>query len=102
MVDVKQKTELKAEELQKLLKEENTKEFRTRFLDQHPYEQAMFYRDQKKESRLRIYTYLSPKEMSDIMEYIELEETEKKIRKWNQILPPRWLVKRRRTNRANT
>lgn len=79
MVDVKQKTELKAEELQKLLKEENTKEFRTRFLDQHPYEQAMFYRDQKKESRLRIYTYLSPKEMSDIMEYIELEETEKYI-----------------------
>src|SRR5699024_751056 len=45
----------------------------------HPYDQAMFFREQGYEDRVKIYTYLSPLEMSDIMEYIDLDETEKFI-----------------------
>src|SRR5699024_7522869 len=58
---------------------EETAQFRDLFLDLHPYDQAMFYREQEKEDRLKIYHFLSPKELAEIMEYIELEETEKFI-----------------------
>lgn len=74
MVELKE--EIEHEQLQSLLKEENTELFREHFLDMHPYEQAMFFKGESREHRLTIYTYLSPKEMSDIMEYIDLIETE--------------------------
>ncbi|HLR65833.1 magnesium transporter [Virgibacillus alimentarius] len=64
------------ENLQKALKNEQTEAFRTEFMDMHPYEQAMFFKDQPKNSRLQIYAYLSPEELSVIMENIELEDTE--------------------------
>src|SRR5690625_4877420 len=76
MVAKVQEVELLSDELTHLLSEENTKSFREKFLDLHPYDQAMFFREQLHEDRLKIYTYLSPLEMSDIMEYIDLEEAE--------------------------
>src|SRR5699024_1943363 len=79
MTEQVQETELYFDDLKQLLEEEDTKLFREKFLDMHPYDQAMFFREQIYDDRLKIYTYLSPLEMSDIMEYIDLEETEEFI-----------------------
>ncbi len=67
------------EALQTLLRDELTDAFREQFLDLHPYDQATFFKEQDDEARMRIYTYLSPEEMSEIMENIDLEDTEKFI-----------------------
>src|SRR5699024_2831015 len=61
------------------LREEETENFRQTFMDMHPYEQASFFKHQPYKRRMKIYSYLSPEEMSEIMEYIELEDTEKFI-----------------------
>src|SRR5699024_5773452 len=66
MADMKEQETVNHEKLLTLLQEEDTEGFRDEFLNLHPYEQAMFYREQREAERLRIYTYLSPKEMSDI------------------------------------
>lgn len=79
MVENMPEVELLFEELKDLLQEEDTGKFREKFLEIHPYDQAMFFREQEYEDRVKIYTYLSPLEMSDIMEYIDLDETEKFI-----------------------
>src|SRR5699024_11629838 len=63
--------------LKKYLREEETENFRQTFMDMHPYEQASFFKHQPYKRRMKIYSYLSPEEMSEIMEYIELEDTEK-------------------------
>lgn len=65
--------------LRNLLKEEDLEQFRDQFIDLHPYDQATFFKELKKVNRMRVYAYLSPKEMSDIMENIELKETEEYI-----------------------
>ena len=70
---------VKTDELNTLLADEHTEQFRDVFLEMHPYEQAMYFREQHKDDRMKIYTYLSPLEMAEIMEYIDLEETEKHI-----------------------
>src|SRR5690625_1663705 len=64
------------EKLQTALNDEQTEAFREEFLDMHPYEQAMFFMEQLKEKRLQIYAYLSPEEVAEIMENIELEDSE--------------------------
>src|SRR5699024_7978730 len=46
------------------------------FVDMHPYDQAVFFKTITNKKRMKIYSYLSPKEMSDIMEYIDLEESD--------------------------
>src|SRR5699024_8743982 len=66
-----------SDDLKELLSQEDTEGFRNEFLDLHPHDQAMFFREQAYGNRMKIYTYLSPLEMSDIMEYIDLEEAEK-------------------------
>ncbi|WP_188455655.1 magnesium transporter [Virgibacillus oceani] len=55
---------------------ENIDEFRTEFLSLHPYDQAQFFMEQSQELRLQIYAFLSPEETAEIMENIELEDTE--------------------------
>ncbi|MEC5423587.1 magnesium transporter [Virgibacillus sp. C22-A2] len=62
--------------LQATLNEENIEGFRIEFLDMHPYDQAIFFKDQSKKTRLQIYAYLSPEEIAEIMENIELEDSE--------------------------
>src|SRR5690625_235603 len=59
-----------------LLQEEDLEQFRESFIDMHPYDKAYFFRRIDKEYRMKVYSYLSPKEMSDIMENIDLIETE--------------------------
>src|SRR5690625_3165441 len=62
------------EAIQQLLEEEDTRQFRKHYLQMHPYDQASFFKEQPGENRLRIYSYLSPKEMSFIMENVEIDE----------------------------
>ncbi len=59
-----------------VLENEQIDLFREEFLDMHPYDQGKFFMDQPKELRMQIYTYLSPEETAEIMENIELEDTE--------------------------
>src|SRR5690625_1431969 len=62
--------------LQTALENEQMETFREEFLDMHPYEQAMFFMGQPKKIRLQIYAYLSPEEVAEIMENIEIDDTE--------------------------
>jgi len=73
---VTQAGELHRKKLMKLLNEENIKAFREDFLDLLPYDQAVFFKEQTEQIRLRIYSYLSPREVSEIMKNIDLEDTE--------------------------
>ncbi|MGM8212686.1 magnesium transporter [Virgibacillus sp. W0430] len=75
-VEEVKKTEKHIGVLRRLLKNEQTEGFRREFLEIHPYDQAMFFREQSQNARLQIYSYLSPEEIAEIMENIELEETE--------------------------
>ena len=54
----------------------DVKEFREEFLAHHPYDQASFYEKADSETRQLLYQYLSPKEMADIFEAIELDDDE--------------------------
>ncbi|ALX48619.1 magnesium transporter [Lentibacillus amyloliquefaciens] len=62
------------EELQMFADNEQIDSFRGQFLGMHPYEQASFFIEMPKETRLKIYTYLSPEETADVMEHIELDD----------------------------
>ncbi|WP_199794692.1 magnesium transporter [Lentibacillus sp. Marseille-P4043] len=64
------------EHLKSVLANEEIGMFREEFIDMHPYDQAKFFMSQPKEIRLQIYRYLSPEETAEIMENIELEDTE--------------------------
>src|SRR5699024_2501155 len=63
----------------KALENEQLKHFREEYLDLHPYEQSMFFMEQSKDNRMKMYAYLSPDEVADIMEHIDLEETKEYI-----------------------
>lgn len=61
------------EQLKKDLDEGNLQSFRETFLDIHTYEQGQFYQSLTEEQRLRLYTYLSPKELGDMFDVIEVD-----------------------------
>lgn len=63
------------ETLTQALNDDSIKIFRDEFLDMHPYDQSIFFMDQTKESRMKIYTYLSPNEIADLMEHMAFQET---------------------------
>lgn len=73
--DYEEKYEKQWEILKTALDEENIDEFRSDFLDMHPYDQAIFFMDQPKEKRLKIYGYLSPDEIAELIESMELGDT---------------------------
>ncbi|SFD39111.1 magnesium transporter [Lentibacillus persicus] len=66
--------QLYEEEMQMFADDEQIDSFREQFLDMHPYDQASFFIEMPKETRLKIYTYLSPEELADVMEHIELDD----------------------------
>lgn len=68
--------EKNVEILQRALKEDQIDVFRENFLDMHPYEQSMFFAEQDEENRMKIYTFLSPEEIANLMEHIEFQDTE--------------------------
>lgn len=67
------------EEMRQALQKKDMDAFREYYFDLHPYEQAMFFRKLTDEERMSVYTFLTPRELSFVMENIELEETEKFI-----------------------
>lgn len=70
MTEVLNKEE-QEKELLKLLQSQNMDLFREQFLDWHLYEQGQFYLSLDKKDRHLMYTYLSPKEMADMLDVIE-------------------------------
>ncbi|WP_085992703.1 magnesium transporter [Oceanobacillus senegalensis] len=65
------------------LNRELTDAFRNEFLDLHPYDQALFFIDQEKENRMRIYSYLSPAELAELMINIEFENIPEYFKEMN-------------------
>lgn len=65
--------------IEMLIADGNLELFREQFLDMHPYDQATLFLEQRQPERMNIYSFLSPKEMSIVMENIDLEHTEKFI-----------------------
>lgn len=63
------------EKLQIALENEQIDAFREEFIDMHPYEQAMFFMEQQTETRMKVYAYLSPEEIAEIMESIDLDDS---------------------------
>ncbi|KIP21690.1 Magnesium transporter mgtE [Anoxybacillus ayderensis] len=61
------------------LRDEKMEEFRKQFLKLHPYDRAKFYVEQSPEVRKRMYEYLSPAEMAEIFDHLDIEEDEYKI-----------------------
>ena len=69
-------TELDEELLNRHLETGDVERFREEFLSHHPYDQATFYEKAELEIRQMMYRFLSPKEMADIFEAIELDDDE--------------------------
>ncbi|KYG59148.1 magnesium transporter [Planococcus maritimus] len=68
--------ELNEELMHELLQQGDVEAFREEFLSHHPYDQASFYEKAEGETRQLLYQYLSPKEMADIFEAIEVDDDE--------------------------
>ena len=59
-----------------VLMNEQIEPFREHFLALHPFDQAQFYEKVGPDIRQIIYRYLSPQEMADVFEALELEDDE--------------------------
>jgi len=71
-----EENQLDTEQLLSFLSENQVNSFRDAFLSVHPYEQSQFFEKVGPESRQIIYQYLSPKEMAEIFQSIELDDDE--------------------------
>lgn len=58
--------------------EGNLESFREEFLNLHSYDQAQFFFKIDKETRLKMYYYLSPKEVADFFEMLEIDDNDYK------------------------
>lgn len=63
-------------EIEQALENDEIDTFRFKFNDIHPYDQANFFMNQNYDNRMKMYSYLSPVEVADLMEHIELENVE--------------------------
>src|SRR5699024_9822647 len=61
------------------LSNDQLERFREEFLDLHPYEQSMFFMEQSKAYRMKMYAYLSPDEIAELVEHIDLQDTKEYI-----------------------
>ncbi|KRG08982.1 magnesium transporter [Staphylococcus sp. NAM3COL9] len=62
--------------LDSLLFENHIDEFRNEFLAMHTYEQSEYFEDSNEEIRQRIFEILSPEEVADFFEQLEIDEDE--------------------------
>ncbi|MCH1626242.1 magnesium transporter [Fredinandcohnia quinoae] len=72
----KEQLQLEVEQLIQALEDENIDTFRTLFLEIHPYERAKFYSKLSSDARMHLYRFLSPTEMAEVFENLEIEENE--------------------------
>lgn len=77
--DEKRDVSYDEEQLFQNLIEENIDEFRKHFLSLHAYERAKFYVKVGPDIRRTMYHFLSPEEMAEIYEAIELDEEEVEV-----------------------
>ncbi|MBF7017489.1 magnesium transporter [Staphylococcus durrellii] len=62
--------------LDKLLLDNDIDEFRTEFLSMHTYEQSEYFEDSNDDIRQRIFEVLSPEEVADFFDQLEIDEEE--------------------------
>lgn len=74
MSEIKEQTEHEVEALLTSLSNKNMDEFRSIFLEQHPYDQANIFIKLDLDQRNTVYQYLSPEEMAALFENIEDED----------------------------
>ncbi len=74
MSEVKEQVELEEEGLLTSLTDKNMDEFRSVFLEQHPYDQASFFIKLDFDQRNTVYQYLSPEEMAAVFENVKDED----------------------------
>ncbi|MFX3673254.1 MAG: magnesium transporter [Paenisporosarcina sp.] len=72
----REEQQLDYENLLAFLTNQDVDSFRDEFLLLHPYDQAQFFEKVGPDSRQIIYQYLSPKEMAEIFQAIELDDDE--------------------------
>ncbi|SUM32344.1 divalent cation transport protein [Staphylococcus gallinarum] len=60
--------------LDRLLHENQIDAFREEFLSMHNYEQSEYFEDSDDDIRQRIYEVLSPEEVADFFEQLEIDE----------------------------
>lgn len=90
------KEEVKGEAFNRLLEilqSENIYGFRERFLDMHPYDQALFFTEVEKMDRMLIYSYLSPEEVAAMMGVLGLKIFNHSSLKWIRTMLPWYLLK---------
>ncbi|GKU81815.1 magnesium transporter [Niallia sp. NCCP-28] len=66
----------KFEDLLHSLQNEYLSAFRKEFLELHPYDQASFFKELEKETKERVFSYLSPNEMAYLFENLEMNDWE--------------------------
>ncbi|MGM8214643.1 magnesium transporter [Bacillaceae bacterium W0354] len=59
---------------EEILSKQTIETFRNDFLYLHPYEQSSVFKNLTESSRLKVYTYLSPEEMAEIIEYFDIDD----------------------------
>ncbi|WP_226530484.1 magnesium transporter [Metabacillus niabensis] len=74
MSEIKEQAEHEVEALLTSLSDKNMDEFRSIFLEQHPYDQANVFIKLDLDQRNTVYQYLSPEEMAAVFENIEDED----------------------------
>jgi len=72
----REENEMDDEKLLAILFNRDFDTFREEFLSLHPYDQAQFFEKIDPEMRQIIFEYLSPKEMAEIFQSIELDDDE--------------------------
>jgi magnesium transporter len=72
----REEQQLDYEYLLAFINDQDVDSFREEFLSLHPYDQAQFFEKVGPISRQTIYQYLSPKEMAEIFQAIELDDDE--------------------------
>ncbi|RRN72510.1 magnesium transporter [Peribacillus simplex] len=73
-MEERESIQMNNELLLEALKTENLDQFRTEFLEMHPYDQAQFYTSLSDEFRSVVYRFLSPEEMAGLFENIEIDK----------------------------
>ncbi|WP_397537301.1 magnesium transporter [Rummeliibacillus pycnus] len=74
----KDEVQFNEEHLRLLVQNGDMDVFRENYFALHPYDQAQFYEKVEPDIRQAIYQYLSPKEMAEIFEALELDDNEYK------------------------
>lgn len=59
---------------QQMIENGKLEDFRTEFLSHHPYDQATFYEKADYDTRQLLYQFLSPQEMAELFEAIEVDD----------------------------